>query len=408
MTTAKDGISHNRTRIQQFTAAKQLEFFESLKQAKFSGQLAISFAGSRSEIADAQDTSWIFYLYLGRIVYATGGLHPVRRWRRHLVAYCPQRLAHFDEIQAELAKIPEESCRISWEYKLLSVWIDQQKVTREQAARVIHATVVEVLFDVTQGVEVFCETVKDNLLSTRLVLIEAEQVITEATKLWQAWQAAKVADRSPDLAPVIRQSEALKKRTSPQVFQNLSQLLDGQQTLRDLSVRMRRDVVTVTRSLLPYIQLGLVQLVKINDIPPPVSTPIAERLSKTIAPHRTLIACIDDSPAICQTMEQIVTSCGYQFVSEMDGLRAIAVLLSRKPDLIFLDLIMPNTNGYEICTQLRKLSFFKNTPIVIVTGNDGIIDRVRAKMAGSTDFISKPISSEILIDTVEKYLKQKV
>lgn len=408
MTTAKDGISHNRTRIQQFTAAKQLEFFESLKQAKFSGQLAISFAGSRNDITDNQDTSWIFYLYLGRIVYATGGLHPVRRWRRHLVAYCPQRLAHFDEIQAELAKIPEEACRISWEYKLLSLWIDQKKITREQAARVIQATIVEVLFDVTQAVEVFCETVKDNLLSTRLVLIEAEQVISEATKLWQAWQAAKVADRSPDLAPIIRQPEALKKRTSPQVYENLSQLLDGQQSLRDLSVRMRRDVVTVTRSLLPYIQLGLVQLVKISDIPPPVSTPIAERLSKTITPHRTLIACIDDSPAICQTMEQIVTAAGYQFVSEMDGLRAIAVLLSRKPDLIFLDLIMPNTNGYEICTQLRKLSFFKTTPIVIVTGNDGIIDRVRAKMVGSTDFISKPISSEILISTVEKYLKQKV
>lgn len=399
MTTAKDGISHTRTRIQQFTAAKQLEFFESLKQAKFSGQLAI---------ADTQDTSWIFYLYLGRIVYATGGIHPVRRWRRHLVAYCPQRLAHFDEIQTELTKIPEEACRISWEYKLLSVWIDREKITREQAARVIHATVVEVLFDVTQAVEVFCETAKDNLLSTRLALIEAEPVIGEATKLWQAWQAAKVADRSPDLAPVIRQPEALKKRTSPQVFQNLSQLLDGQQTLRDLSIRMKRDVVTVTRSLLPYIQLGLVQLVKIGDIPPPVSTPIAERLSKTIASHRVLIACIDDSPAICQTMEQIVTSAGYQFISEMDGLRAIAVLLSRKPDLIFLDLIMPNTNGYEICTQLRKLSFFKNTPIVIVTGNDGIIDRVRAKMAGSTDFISKPINSEIVIDSVEKYLKQKV
>lgn len=408
MTTAKDGISHNRTRIQQFTAAKQLEFFESLKQAKFSGQLAISFAGSRNDITDNQDTSWIFYLYLGRIVYATGGLHPVRRWRRHLVAYCPQRLAHFDEIQAELAKIPEEACRISWEYKLLSLWIDQKKITREQAARVIQATIVEVLFDVTQAVEVFCDVVKDNLLSTRLVLIEAEQVIGEATKLWQAWQAAKVADRSPDLAPIIRQPEALKKRTSPQVFENLSQLLDGQQSLRDLSVRMRRDVVTVTRSLLPYIQLGLVQLVKISDIPPPVSAPIAERLSKTITPNRTLIACIDDSPAICQTMEQIVTSAGYQFVSEMDGLRAIAVLLSRKPDLIFLDLIMPNTNGYEICTQLRKLSFFKTTPIVIVTGNDGIIDRVRAKMVGSTDFISKPISSEILISTVEKYLKQKV
>ena len=399
MTTANSGISHTRTRIQQFTASKQLEFFESLKEAKFSGQVAIS---------NDQDISWIFYLYLGRIVYATGGIHPVRRWRRHLVAYCPQRLAHFDEIQTELTNIPVDSCRISWEYKLLSVWIDRGKITREQAARVIKATVVEVLFDATQEMEVFCEIIKDNLLSTRLVLIEAEQVIHECSKLWQDWQAAKVADRSPDMAPLIRQPEALKKRTSPQVFQNLSKLLDGQQTLRDLSVRMRRDVVTVTRSLLPYIQLGLVQLVKVDDIPPPVSNPLVKKLSKVITPHRVLIACIDDSPAICQTMEQIVTSLGYQYFSEIDGLRAIAVLLSRKPDLIFLDLIMPNTNGYEICTQLRKLSFFKTTPIVIVTGNDGIIDRVRAKMAGSTDFISKPIDQKTIAETVNKYLKQKV
>ena len=399
MTTANSGTSHTRTRIQQFTPSKQLEFFESLKQAKFSGQVAVS---------STQNISWVFYLYLGRIVYATGGMHPVRRWRRHLVAYCPQRLAHFDEIQTELTNIPVDSCRISWEYKLLSIWIDQEKITREQAARVIKATVVEVLFDVTQEIEVLCETVRDNLLSTRLVLIEAEQVIQESSKLWQAWQAAKVADRSPDMAPLIRQPEALKKRTSPQVFQNLSQLLDGQQTLRDLSVRMRRDVVTVTRSLLPYIQLGLVQLVKVNDIPPPVSNPLVKKLSKTVTPNRVLIACIDDSPAICQTMEQIITSLGYQYVSEKDGLRAIAVLLSRKPDLIFLDLIMPNTNGYEICTQLRKLSFFKTIPIVIVTGNDGIIDRVRAKMAGSTDFISKPIDQKIIVETVNKYLKQKV
>ncbi|MGK7895979.1 MAG: response regulator [Xenococcus sp. (in: cyanobacteria)] len=399
MTTTKDGISHTRTRIQQFNSTKQLEFFESLKQAKFSGQLAIY---------DAQDISWTLYLYLGRIVYATGGVHPVRRWRRNLVAYCPQRLAHFNEIKSELATVPEEEYRISWEYKLLSLWLDQQKITKEQATRMIKATIIEVLFDLNHPIEIFCQTIKDNLISTRLVLIEAEQVIGEAQKYWQAWQGAKIADRSPDMAPVIRQPEALQKRTSAQVYQNLSQLLDGQQTLRDLSIRMRRDVVTVTRSLIPYIQLGLVQLIRIEDIPPPVSPPIAKKLSKGIIPHRTLIACIDDSPQICQSMEHIMTSAGYQFISEMDGLRAIAILLNRKPDLIFLDLIMPNTNGYEICTQLRKLSYFKNTPIVIVTGNDGLIDRVRAKMVGSTDFISKPVDEKIVLGIIDKYLNKKV
>jgi chemotaxis family two-component system response regulator PixG len=399
MTTAKDTISHTRTQIDHFTATKQAELFESLKQTKFSGELIIT---------DSQETTWIIYIYLGRIMYATGGIHKVRRWRRNLAAYCPQTISNFSEIQAELSKLTPEECRISWEYKLLSIWLDRQKITREEAVSVIKATIIEVLFDVTQAMDIYYQVVQDNLLSTRLILIDAEHVIAETNRLWQAWQSAKIADRSPDMAPIIKQPEALEKRTSPQIYQNLSQLLDGQQTLRDLSVRMKRDLVTVTRSLLPYVQLGLVQLVKVSDIPPPVSPPLAEKLSGTISPHRILVACIDDSPVICQTMQQIITKAGYQFVSEMDGLRAIAVLLSRKPDVIFLDLIMPNTNGYEICSQLRKLSYFRTTPIIILTGNDGIVDRVRAKMVGSTDFLSKPVQAELVLTTISKYLTQKV
>ncbi|MGF1542016.1 MAG: response regulator [Pleurocapsa sp.] len=397
MTTAKNGVSQNRIRFQQFTATQQIEFFESLKESEFSGQLIIS---------DAQDTSWVFYLYMGHIIYASGGVHPVRRWRRHLVAYCPEILANIAEIKAALSDLTTESFPIGWEYKLLSLWIDQKKITRDRVTKVIHATIVEVLFDVSQAIQLTCETIPDSLLSTRLVLVDSEQVIGETNKLWQAWQSAKVADRSPDMAPIIRQPEALQQRTSAQVYQNLSQLLDGQQTLRDLSVRMKRDIVTVTRSLLPYMQLGLVQLIPVKDISPPISTPIAQKLSKITTPHRSTIACIDDSPLICQALEKIVTDAGYQFVSEMDGLRAIAVLLSRKPNLIFLDLVMPNTNGYEICSQLRKLSYFRNTPIVILTGNDGIIDRVRAKMVGSTDFISKPVQANVVIETINKYLTQ--
>ncbi len=398
MTTAKNGISHTRTHVQQFTPTKQIELFESLKESRFSGQLVIS---------DAQDLTWLLYLYLGRIVYASGGVHPVRRWRRHVVAYCPERLSHVEDIQLALANIAQEESRISWEYQLLSVWIDQNNITRDQATKVIRATVVEILFDITQAVDVTYESLKDNLLSTRLILIDAEQVIKEANKLYSAWQDAKIADRSPDMAPTIRQPEALRKKTSAQVNQNLSQLLDGKQTLRDLSVRMRRDVVTVTRSLLPYVQLGLVQLAEVEDIAPPVSTPVAQKLFKRKTPRRITIACIDDSPLICQTMENIIKEAGYNFVSEMDGLRAIAVLLSRKPDLIFLDLVMPNTNGYEICSQLRKLSFFKSTPIVILTGNDGIVDRVRAKMVGSTDFLGKPAKKEQVLETINKYVDQK-
>lgn len=383
--------------IQEFTASRQVSFFDSLKQPRFSGQLILQ---------NPSGEQWFFYLYLGRIMYATGGYHAVRRWRRQITLYLPQIAANLSSVQLDLASIAPQDLQLCWEYQLLCLWVEQQKVTREQAARFIRATIVEVLFDITQVMEVSCDLRQNNLLNTRLVLIDADQVIAESQQLWHNWQVAKIADRSPNSAPMIRQAEQLQQRTSPQVYQTLKQLLDGNQSLRDLSVRMKRDVLSVTTSLLPYLQLGLVELVKIPDLPPPINPPAMGVVANPDVPSGPLIACIDDSPLMCQTMEKILTASDYQFVGINDPLRAIAILLTRKPELIFLDLVMPNANGYEICGQLRRLSIFRNTPIVILTGNDGIVDRVRAKMVGSTDFLGKPVDPDTVLHTIRKYLKQ--
>lgn len=398
MTTAKYP-SYNPISIREFTASKQASFFESLKQPRFSGQVVLT---------GVKGQKWFFYFYLGRIMYATGGLHPVRRWRRSLVLYFPQMLAQGSSLDLDLASLGTGDPQICWEYRLLCLWVEQQKINREQAARMIRGTVVEVLFDITQSMEITCELRQDDLLTARLVLIDAEQVVAEAQQRWNAWQGAKIADRSPNWAPVIRQSEQLQQRTSPQVYDTLKQLLDGHQTLRDLAVRMKRDVLAVTSSLLPYIQMGLVELTMIADLPSPIAAPPSKPFEVESRATGALIACVDDSPLMCQTLGKIVISASYQFIGINDPLRAIAILLARKPELIFLDLVMPNANGYEICSQLRKLTFFRNTPIVILTGNDGLIDRVRAKMVGSSDFISKPVNPEIVLNTIRKHLRQDV
>jgi len=382
--------------ISEFVASKQAGLFQTLKQPRFTGQLIL--AGPKAD-------QWTFYLYLGRIMYATGGNHPVRRWRRNLSIYFNQINCDLKSLQKDLETIPNQELNTTcWEYQLLCLWVEQQKISREQVAKMIRAVITEIFFDVTQAVQVTYQIKRDNNLSTQLVLIDADQVIVESWKLWQTWQTAKVADRSPNSAPVIRLPEQLQSRTSPKTYQVLSKLLDGQRTLRDLAIIMGKNVVEVTRSLMPYVQAGLVELIELPDFPAPVIYDSSDEDSK----HDLIIACIDDSPLICQTMEKIVTGAGYQFIGVNDALRSIAVVLSTKPDLIFLDLIMPNANGYEICGQLRKLNFFKNTPIVILTGNDGIIDRVRSKMVGATDFLSKPIDSELVLETIRKYLKTKV
>lgn len=379
--------------ISEFVASKQVGLFQTLKQPRFTGQLVL---------ASPKGQQWVFYLYLGRIMYATGGIHPVRRWKRNLAAYLPQMAEQLPHLEKELSRFSAQEFAICWEYQLLCYWVDQQKITREQVAHMIRAIIIEVFFDITQAVEITYEIKRDNQLSTQLVLMDAEQVIEASGKLWQAWQAAKIADRSPNSAPIIKQPEQLEANTNAKTYQALVKFLDGQHTLRDLSIVMRRNMVDITRSLIPYIQAGFVELENIPDLYPPVKIPQSGEESNGQGP---LIACVDDSPIICQTLERILTQAGYQFLGINDALRAIAILLARKPDLIFLDLVMPNANGYEICGQLRKMSFFKNTPIVILTGNDGIVDRVRAKMVGSTDFLGKPIEADVVLHTIRKYLK---
>ena len=381
-----------------FTASKQIQFLATLKQIRFSGQLLLT---------ESKGQQWSFYFYLGSIIYATGGIHPVRRWRRNLVACCPQMPSQRTAWQQDLAALEATSPINCWEYQLLCLWVARQDITREQAAQMIRSVIAEVLFDIGLAMQVTSQIKQDTLrLSTPLGLFDVQQALTEAHQLWQVWRDAKVAICSPNSAPVIKKPRELREHIAAQVYQNLSKVLNGQNTLRDLALLMRRDIVQVTRSLLFYIQMGLVELVSIPDLPAPVGTPVPKTPVAIATSTRPLVACVDDSPLVCQTMEALLTAAGYQFVGVDDGLRAFSILLARRPEVIFLDLVMPNTNGYEICAKLRKLAFFRDTPIVILTGNDGIVDRVRAKLVGASDFLSKPVESETVLSVIHKHLEQ--
>ena len=134
------------------------------------------------------------------------------------------------------------------------------------------------------------------------------------------------------------------------------------------------------------------------DLPSPVSP-------RTIIQREQnpLIACIDDSPMICQIMETILKP-NYRFLGITEPMKAIAEILASKPDLIFLDLMMPHTSGYEICSSLRKLSLFRQTPIIIITSNDTVVQRMRTKIIGASDFMAKPIDPKQVINMIHKYL----
>ena len=117
-----------------------------------------------------------------------------------------------------------------------------------------------------------------------------------------------------------------------------------------------------------------------------------------------LIACVDDSLMISQMMGQIINMANYRFIAINDPADAVEVLVSRQPDLIFLDVVMPKISGYDICAQLRRYPEFENTPIIFLTSNSGIIDRLKAKIAGSSDFLRKTVDADELLQKIKEYL----
>ena len=286
---------------------------------------------------------------------------------------------------------------------MLGFWYSQQQISREQISQIIQSILVVVFFDISQTRAVVYQVKPEHRLSNQLLLVNADTIIYKARMLWQSWLDAKLGDRSPDLAPIIRHPLELKKQVPEPLYRTLTMMLTGQLTLRDLSAKVNRDLVSLSVSLLPHVQQGIVELIDIDDLQPPISS--LKLLDQS--PKGPLIVCIDDSPAICRALEKVLGTADYQVHCIQDPLRAIAILLSKKPDLIFLDLVMPGTNGYELCNQLRRISSFKEIPIVILTGNDGMIDRMRARMVGASAFLSKPINPHQVLSVVERQLSKQ-
>ncbi len=117
-----------------------------------------------------------------------------------------------------------------------------------------------------------------------------------------------------------------------------------------------------------------------------------------------LVAYIDDSSSQCETMGVTLQRLGYGVMLITNEIEALPQLIGRIPHIIFLDLVMPVISGYELCVYIRRIASLEKIPVIILSENKGIVDRTRARLAGATDFLTKPISPEKLLETLQKYV----
>ena len=344
----------------------------------------------------------------GQLLYATSDFHRVRRWHRALKKNSPNWKPQPNSVSFDSEK--------PWEYQLLYQGVANEQLTLTQAKTIIGYVTLEILFSLLNCTDTFSkaqpspEASSEVSLGLGLSYSELEPVVSKGSQLRSQWEAAGLGSMNPTEAPLLR------KPVHSQTLSGWDKYLNGKFTLWDISLRLGKSVTSVTRALLPLIKKGLVQLRTVPDLPAPTfnlrtasweSTP-GESDIISIEPdqQKPLIACIDDSPVVFQVMKNILEPAGYQVVGLQDPVQAIAQVARYKPDLIFLDLVMPDANGYTICQFLRKASAFKNTPVIILTSRDNVIDRSRTKLIGASGFLGKPPDPEETLKVVRRYLSQ--
>lgn len=116
---------------------------------------------------------------------------------------------------------------------------------------------------------------------------------------------------------------------------------------------------------------------------------------------------IDDSATVRKIIETCLSREGFQVVGFPDGVEAMKWLTqpqSRIPDLIILDINLPKMDGYEVARRLKSKPQFNNTIIIMLSRRDGVIDRLKGRLAGAKDYLTKPFKTQDVISVIESYL----
>ena len=164
----------------------------------------------------------------------------------------------------------------SLHYCLLNVLLQRKAIKRPQAETLIKNRTQEIFFDLLQEeynhrLSYATETTSSHYLlkagfSISLALINLEQILFQSQTAWSTWGAKGLASCSPHHAPLLLHNRSLQQQLPDLIFSNMSRLLNGKRTLRDLSVKMDKSVLDVTCGIVPYFFKGYLRLLEIADL----------------------------------------------------------------------------------------------------------------------------------------------
>lgn len=122
------------------------------------------------------------------------------------------------------------------------------------------------------------------------------------------------------------------------------------------------------------------------------------------APSRGTVLVVDDSTTVRKLVAITLERHHFRVITAADGLEALAHLESKIPDVVLLDITMPKMDGYKVCKTIKSNARTSHLPVIMLSGKDGFFDKMRGRMAGSTEYLTKPFDPDTLIKTVARFI----
>jgi len=422
-----------------FQKLRPLSLLEHLSSCYDSAHLQVS----------SSSVSWSIYIDQGKITYASHSVDPFDRLDRHL-----RRLGHqiptlVSETRSQLRHLMVETDTHSQssqnsDYQAICWLVNHQYLKSVQASALIEGLVKEVIesFLLVKAGSYHLSSEIDVLPD--FCRLDLRPILEHSQKQLQGWQSLGPQIWSPYQRPYFLSRNRSQQQLLPEIRQKLSAMLKGF-SFYHLAVLVNQDELELAQSLHPYIVDGTISLhdphPPFDQLPhtfnqlaespaPPENLPLLkqEPVYKPEAPAKTTtvaktakavasqplaspakkgtytIICVDDSPTMLKEISYFLDDEIFSVFPINDPVKALMQIIRLNPDLILLDVRMASIDGYELCRLLRNHSRFRSTPIIMVTGNTGIIDRVKARLVGASGYLTKPFNQAELLKMVFKHL----
>ena len=389
---------------------------------------------------------WSFYIERGKLVYASHSLDSFERLERHLRSLSREVPALNDKLRSQLRLIFDDPSPENAKYKVTSeilcveyiaiLWlVNENYLSKVMAGKLITRIiqeVVETFLGLPDGK--FGGIYYEHFLKETYCSLPIERVLEVVTQRLQAWYKLGPTINSPYQCPYLVSQTTAEKRMSTETVKRLGRILRGFNFCQ-LGALLGKDPLAIAKQLSPLISDGSIllrdPLAPFNMLPrtyylaPEEERENIEKLAETFDTEESAsnddissisrivlnqsvktwkIVCIDDSESMLSIISSYLGSEDFQVTLIQDSMKALIKISSIHPDLILLDIGMPNVDGYQLCSLIRKSSSLRDIPIVMVTGNKGIINRARANMAGATDYLTKPFIQADLLKMVMRHL----